>query len=272
MRLYYIPSGILLILPIIDFAVAAPVPVQEKFQARVNLMDIPEGAMTTLERPKELPATNPSSSSQSAGPADGPTDVKQPLPSMLEEPSPGSRPDQAALSKWYNKMWVNLVDHPGSQFLPKPDGLPATHPSSSLSPAHPLQSLGDELNKMWVNLVGDPGPDEELWADLLDHPVDSSAAHPSWGLPPSGPTHEWTHFDQWLPSLTEETSSLDHAPPSPELTGSGYDFMKGDEPRWPSFPASSTISSADGGLMGAHAVPKPAPSTDHEMMDATINP
>jgi hypothetical protein len=272
MRLYYIPSGILLILPIIDFAVAAPVPVQEKFQARVNLMDIPEGAMTTLERPKELPATNPSSSSQSAGPADGPTDVKQPLPSMLEEPSPGSRPDQAALSKWYNKMWVNLVDHPGSQFLPKPDGLPAAHPSSSLSPAHPLQSPGDELNKMWVNLVGDPGPDEELWADLLDHPVDSSAAHPSWGLPPSGPTHEWTHFDQWLPSLTEETSSLDHAPPSPELTGSGYDFMKGDEPRWPSFPASSTISSADGGLMGAHAVPKPAPSTDHEMMDATINP
>jgi hypothetical protein len=48
MRLYNIVSEILLILPIIDFAVTAPVLVQEKLQARVNVVHIPAHAMTML--------------------------------------------------------------------------------------------------------------------------------------------------------------------------------------------------------------------------------
>jgi hypothetical protein len=59
MRLYYIVSGILLILPIIDFAVAAPELIQEKLQARVDVVHIPEEAMAMLERPEELPAAHP---------------------------------------------------------------------------------------------------------------------------------------------------------------------------------------------------------------------
>jgi hypothetical protein len=48
MRRYYIVSGILLILPIINFAVAAPVLVQEKRQAVVDVAHIPKDVITML--------------------------------------------------------------------------------------------------------------------------------------------------------------------------------------------------------------------------------
>jgi hypothetical protein len=48
MRLYYIVSGILLILPIINLVVTAPVLVQEKLQARVDVVHMPKDAGTKL--------------------------------------------------------------------------------------------------------------------------------------------------------------------------------------------------------------------------------
>jgi hypothetical protein len=48
MRRYDIVSRILLILSIIDFALAAPVPVQEKRQARVDVVHIPRNVITLL--------------------------------------------------------------------------------------------------------------------------------------------------------------------------------------------------------------------------------
>ena len=48
MRRYYIVSGILLILPIIDFTVAAPVLIQEKRHVGVDVVHIPEDAITLL--------------------------------------------------------------------------------------------------------------------------------------------------------------------------------------------------------------------------------
>jgi hypothetical protein len=50
MRRYYPVSGILLILLIIDFALAVPVLVQENNQARVDVAHIPEEVMTVLEK------------------------------------------------------------------------------------------------------------------------------------------------------------------------------------------------------------------------------
>jgi hypothetical protein len=52
------------------------------------------------------------------------------------------------------------------------------------------------------------------------------------------------------------------------LTEFRFESMKGDAPG-PSGPASSTMSSMDHGLMGAHALlsPGPSPEPDHEMMD-----
>jgi hypothetical protein len=120
MRRYYIASGILLILAIIDFAVAAPVLVQEKRQVDVNVVQLPEDVTTMLghlgKRGDEflklinIPedhfanledfAANPHGWGPSAprppsGPADGSTSVKQPPSSTPEEPSTVPRPSQA---------------------------------------------------------------------------------------------------------------------------------------------------------------------------------
>ena len=48
MRRHYIVSGIFLILSIIDFALAAPVLVQEKRQASVDVVHIPKDLITVL--------------------------------------------------------------------------------------------------------------------------------------------------------------------------------------------------------------------------------
>jgi len=111
MRPYYIVTGILLILPIIDFAVAAPVSVQEKPQLGVDAVHIPEDAIIMLKRGDEWKlwldilrydlakakgAKPESSSSPPSGPAHGSTGVEQPAPpSVPKEPSPVSSPDHA---------------------------------------------------------------------------------------------------------------------------------------------------------------------------------
>src|SRR6266849_3030147 len=110
MRRYYTVFGILLIPHIINFAVAAPVLVLKKPQAGV---DVVQDAVTTLgKRGGELDArfpalfgvmeadrhaARPSSSSPSA-PADGWTNLRQPLSPIPEETSPVSSPDHASPS------------------------------------------------------------------------------------------------------------------------------------------------------------------------------
>ena len=54
MRLYNIVSKILVILPIIDFAVTAPLLAQEKLQARVNVVHISAHAITKRADDSEL--------------------------------------------------------------------------------------------------------------------------------------------------------------------------------------------------------------------------
>ncbi|KAI0271895.1 hypothetical protein BGY98DRAFT_1100142 [Russula aff. rugulosa BPL654] len=118
MRRYHIVSGIILILPIIDFAVAAPVLAQEKRQASIDMELIPKDTTAMLEKrgdelddlsklmlvydnhfskpdlvhddyfakPEEESAAPPSSSSLPSGPDDEWTGVKKPLPPIPEEP------------------------------------------------------------------------------------------------------------------------------------------------------------------------------------------
>jgi hypothetical protein len=136
MRQNDIVSGILLILPIIDFAVAIPVPAQRKPQTGDYVVHTTEDAKTKLgersgeldklqlklfddpeshfpARPEEPPAARPWSSSQLSGPTDVLTNVEQPVPSIPKEPS------QVA----------------------------------SLSHAPPIPG-DDELNKLWLDLYG----------------------------------------------------------------------------------------------------------------------
>jgi hypothetical protein len=113
MRLYYPVSGILLVLPIINFALAAPVVVQEKRQAGVDVVHILEDAVPMLGKrgddldelfllyedhfaqPEESSAARPSSSSPPSVSDPVWTDLKQPLPSVPEGWSPVSSPDHA---------------------------------------------------------------------------------------------------------------------------------------------------------------------------------
>ena len=385
MRRHYIISGILLIFSIIDFAVAAPALVPQKRQAVVHVVRIPQDAITMLRKrvdsfdelllelfgvpgersakPESSSAARPSSSLPPSRPADGWTDLKQPLPSIPEEPSPVSSPDHASPSPDHamNELWLHLFGDSGGD-IARPEGLPVTppwtilppsrpadgwtdlkqplpsipeEPSPVSSPDHASPSPDDVMNELWFHLSGDSGGDiarpEELpvtppwsilppsrpadgWTDLKqplpsipeepspvsspDHaptspddvmnelwlhlygdpgahiarPEELPATLPSSSPPPSRPLDGWTDPKQQLPSIPEEpspVSSPDHAPPSPgSLTESGHELMKGVAPPGPSGPASSTMSSADHELMGAHALPKPGPSTDsdHETM------
>jgi hypothetical protein len=103
MRRYYIVSRILLILPIIDFAVAAPVLVQEKRQTDVGVVHKPEDAIIILGKRGDnlnnalfiyedyidkLLAAHPSSRLPPSEPHHGWTNVEQPLPSIAEEEDP----------------------------------------------------------------------------------------------------------------------------------------------------------------------------------------
>ena len=96
MRLYDIVSGVILILSIIDFAPAAPVPVQEKRQACVDMVHIPRDViavlgergdeeleklltkvLTNTEKPVESSGAHAPPSSASPGPDDGSRNVVQ---------------------------------------------------------------------------------------------------------------------------------------------------------------------------------------------------
>ena len=131
MRRYYIVSGILLILPIIDFALAAPVLVQEKRQAGFNVLHIPEDVTTMLEKrgdeldelilvyedhfakPEEPPATHPSSSSPPPGSDYRQVDIKPPPPSHPEGWSPVSSPESLTESG-YELMKGDTLSRPSS--------------------------------------------------------------------------------------------------------------------------------------------------------------
>ncbi|KAI0276412.1 hypothetical protein BGY98DRAFT_985590 [Russula aff. rugulosa BPL654] len=100
MRLYYVVSGIPLILSIIDLTVAAPVLIQEKPQARIDtrvgdweevwqfeVLDGGQPGTHFFAKPgPESSAARLSSFPQPPGPVDGQTNVKQSLPSTSKEP------------------------------------------------------------------------------------------------------------------------------------------------------------------------------------------
>jgi hypothetical protein len=253
MRLYYTVFEILLILRIIDFAVAAPVLVQVKSQAGVEAVHKPEDAMTMFEKragkevddlflqifgeghssptAEELPALSPP-------PADGSMDVNQQLPSILKEPLPVSSPDHASSSQGdgSKKKWLNLFGQSGSYFFTTAEESSATRlsfgsqqsklaggstdamqpPSSILkeplpvsSPGHASLSPGDRPKKKWVDHFAKSGsylfttPEERL-------SLSSQQSEPAGG---------GTNLKQPLASIPEEpspVSSPDRTPPNPD--------------------------------------------------------
>ena len=244
----YIVSGIFLILLIINFAVAAPVLIQEKLQARVDVVYIPKHAMTMLgtrkrageldeifsdaeghfvrpensANPEESSAIRPSSSSQPSGLADGLTDVGQPPPSISNEPS-----------------------------VPSPD--------------HAPPSLADEMNKIWLDLIQGHFPSE---------PEESSAARPSSSSQPSGPASGSVDVEQPLPPIHKEllpVSSQVHASPSvaDELNNMWRELIQGHFPSEPdesSVARPSSSSQPSWPASGSVDVERPLPPIHEELL------
>jgi hypothetical protein len=131
-------SGILLIPSVIDFAVAAPVLVQEKHQARAGIVGITEDAVTTsgkrvgdwekvwqsedltegrpgyhfLPKPPKSSAARLSKPPAGPMPADGWTNVKQRLPTIPEEPPSGPSLSSKLGKKFTGFLW-SLLDSGG---------------------------------------------------------------------------------------------------------------------------------------------------------------
>jgi hypothetical protein len=153
MRRYDIVSGILLILSIIDFAIAAPILVQEKRHASVDVVHIPKDVITVLGKrgeedlaklaeefaktwgkPIDSSGAHTSSSSAPAGPDHESTDVMQgPAPNpasstanpglLMEPSSPSSTaaiPDSYGDLYNYNAAWDDKVSNKGSDTSMEP--------------------------------------------------------------------------------------------------------------------------------------------------------
>jgi hypothetical protein len=243
MRRYYIVSGILLILPIIDFALAVPVLVQENRQAGVDVVHILEDAVPMLGKrgddldelfllyedhfaqPEESSAARPSSSSPPSGSDPGWTDLKQPLPSAPDGWSPVSSPDHAP-------------PNPG-----------------------PSTESGHELIKWDAS----PGPSSLASSTMSDADFELVGAH----APPNpGPSTEFDHevtgvhtplsnlvFPTWF--LTDHGFMGPHAP-QPNLGPDSDHRLVVEEP--PSRPASPTEFDADHGYQEVHP-PSPSPGS-----------
>lgn len=189
MRGYFVVFGILLILPIIDFAVAAPALAQVKRQAGVDVVHISEDAISMLgERgdesnelllkytsyienyfanPEELSHTRPPSDSQLSAPADGWTDLNQPLATIPEEPSPVSSPDHVTP----NPNPGSLTEAGYDLMEVDPPRGPTPGPSSStISPT--------DHGLMPAHAVPNPGPLTESDYEMMDVSPPRGSASP----------------------------------------------------------------------------------------------
>jgi hypothetical protein len=284
MRLYsdYIVSGIFLILLIINFAVAAPVLVQEKSQARVDVVHIPKYAMTMLgtrkraggldeifsdaeshfvrpensANPEKSSATHPSSSSQPLGLADGPTDVQQPLPSIPYEPPQVPGPDRAPLNIG-DELWANLIGQPEGHFSPEQDALSATRPPSISQMSGPSYGSMTVKKPKRPSLFKKPSistslADEwnEIWSDIMqDHFLsepESSAAHPWSSSQPSELADGPTDVHQPLPSIPNEPPQVPSPFREPPSQADEWNEIWGDfiQRQLRQFPSESEESSA----------------------------
>ncbi|KAF8494096.1 hypothetical protein F5888DRAFT_1718434, partial [Russula emetica] len=244
----YIVFGILLIVPIVDFALAAPVLVQEKRQAFANMAHIPKYPVTVLGKrggiddlgdmhyikdwfanPEESSAALPSSSSPPSASADhGQVDVKQPLPPVPEWWSPMPSPDHAPSSP------VSSTESEYEDALPGPS-----------SPASSTMSMSDaDYELVGAHAPPNPGPSTESdHESTAVHAPLSSAVLPTWFLTDHGfirPHAPSTEFDSDHMLAVEEPPSR---PVSPTTEfDADHEYQMVDSPPPSQGPASPTES------------------------------
>jgi hypothetical protein len=306
MRRYDIMSGILLILSIIDFALAAPVLVQEKRQAGIDVVHIPEDVITVLGKRideddlgklvenfkawgKQIDSsdTHASLSSVPPGPDHGSTGVVQaPTPNpesstansglMMEPSIPGSSESDSD-HEWESKVF------PSSPITPVPDSSAWTDIHSNADSDGSLRLIfpgssesGSEHeweSKVFPSSPITPVPDSSAWADI--HPNAGSDGSLMLILPESSESdsdHEWE--SKVFPSSPNE-DRLD-----PSL---GWHYYQGhvQQPNL-GIPSSSGTSSSrltsaldpdpDRNLISAQSSPDPPPSTGSDMGHGADSP
>ena len=201
---------------------APPSPGGESNNLRVNLFGQPKSNF--VANPGQSSIT---SSSKPSGPADVSTAVKQPLPSIPNEPSPVFNPDFASSSP-INERWLNLFGQPGSYILAKPEELIAAHSSwrslQSWSPnawmgAKGVKPLRPILPKV-PSLVSNPGHASPSSGAGSTKAEELIAAHSSWRSLQSSPPNARMRakgvkrLRPILPKVPSLVSNPGHASPS----------------------------------------------------------
>jgi hypothetical protein len=215
MQRYDILFGIVLIFSIIDFALAAPVPVQEKPQPYVDVVQIPKDLRTvlrrvvgedeleeffkTLENPIESSDTHASSSSAPPVPDHGP---------MAQAPAPNpasstANPD----SSIEPPSLLGAVSMPGDQFKEALDNEYSSqggHNSLDTMPIPGSSEVGSDDNK-WTSPKSNPMPSADAdtgdfnwdyWKNLESPPRQSAAPPEEVGLPvaPATDNFDWEYW------------------------------------------------------------------------------
>ena len=234
MRRYDIISGILLILSIIDFALAAPVPVQEKREAHVDVAHMPKDVITILEKrgqeeletavaeyfktlmkSAETSDAHASSSSAPLGPDHGPTNVAQESaqepapnptanPGLLMQPSSPLSTSPVEGSAWdenrFNPVWNDKVSNEGSEGSDMSTKLMFTPGSSEYGSDHEwavAPKSGPNLNP---SADADPNFDWDHWSSVVNQSPPKEVGHAGYSNPnlnPSAdadPNFDWEHW------------------------------------------------------------------------------
>ena len=190
-------SGILLILSIIDFTLAAPVLVQEKRQTYIDVAHLPRDVITVLEkRGSELEKTlelfgtleKPIESSDAHAPPSslppetghGPTDaIKAPAPNPAPSPvNPDPLESQMSPPSTASSNYEWLYDGNGEPLVPIP-----TSPESGSG--HKLAEAGTHVAQPDPNPGPSTGPDEnfpwEFWSNWESPPRQEPAFPKEFG-------------------------------------------------------------------------------------------
>ena len=232
MRLYHIASGILLILPIIKFAVAAPVLLQQQPQVNHVLQSVEDHAKTTLEKRVdglgglwfELFGDAGGSSPQRLVESPPRPEESSPRPeesSPRLEGSPSAGPSSSLLLELFGHSPSPTTPEESSAASPLLSPQPSGPPDVPMDVEKLVLSTPNELSQSASAGYGPPSPSsQELndqWLDQYYHHLSYEPLSPpaSWGSSPPGPTDDWDEVEQPVSSIQNQVVGPGHGPPSP---------------------------------------------------------
>ncbi|KAI0271180.1 hypothetical protein BGY98DRAFT_1006721, partial [Russula aff. rugulosa BPL654] len=263
MRRHDIVTGILLILSIIDFALAAPVLVQEKRQARARVVHMPKDVITVsgkrweeeleklgedyfkTSKPVESSSTH-SSSISAPNPAPAPSTVN-PDPLMEQSCSPSSSPMQSLSARGNCMDFIKLFDAPDPSTLSDSSSDYVPYEPHSDSDSDSTSSSDWEYDRSywtkpgWVK-PGDPPPRPIPTITLPPKPP----PRPRPKRPP--PPKQFDQAHRYKVDPLDLPSTSGHAPgPPPILESDSVVHLPSPSAGFPTEPGQEVVS---GSLLG----------------------